>query len=136
MICSHESITVQVLNIHQSGFFQVNFWRRILKVNSARWTGNNYFQRNWRVEKSILHRWKSIIVGCWRWCSGHYGWSRNSWYITERSTSSGYLFLVTKLRFSTWSDWLEAPYMVKSNNIIIDNTKTQFLTWTLTVHSS
>ena len=39
-------VTVLVLNIRQCGFFQVNFWWRILEVNSACWTGNNYFPQN------------------------------------------------------------------------------------------
>ena len=131
----HTDSTVLVLKIRQSGFFQVNFWRRILEVNSARWTVNNYFQLNWRVEQSILHRWKVLLSDAALCCSGHYGWFRNSWYIAERSTSRCYLFLVTKSTFFTWSNWFDALYMVTSNNIIIDNTKTHFLTWPFTVHS-
>ena len=46
--------------IFSTEFLKVNF--RGKYTCSSRWTGNNYFQRNWRAEKSILHRWKVLLL--------------------------------------------------------------------------
>ena len=44
----------QVLKICRRRFFELNFWKWIIEVNRACWTGNNYFQQNWRAVKWIL----------------------------------------------------------------------------------
>ena len=52
---------------------------------------------------------------------------RNSWYIAKRSKS--------KYFSGNQMGVFHMKQLVTGNNIIIDITKTQFLTWPLTVHS-